>query len=98
MNKPEYILKFEKNSGIFSVVSAPDKKYNIDYLDNKFTFVWGRSNYIDGFEWVEKLYITKQNFFIYLFLENGQSKMNLYYLSSQQNEMSFFIKNLLKEI
>lgn len=99
--KPEYIKKLEKDL-IFSEMMIENYELNskfIPFCDKKFELVWAKSVYknTDNIFWKEKIYKTKQNFLLYLSNYESKVAIQLYYHTSQLNEVNFFIINLLKE-
>lgn len=103
IEKPGYIKNFEtKNNDFLSTIeiSFTDRKLE-KFLDSRnFTTMWSRSS-SDPMEYKievhEKIYKTKQGFFLYLFLGSDTSVLTIYYKQEQHNELLIFIPLLLKQ-
>lgn len=100
MTKPEYIQKLELKD-MFSIALLSDENYRLDFFDNKFFFVWGES-YVTMINtqivWREKIYKTKQGYYLYLLRNEDKYDLTIYYPTNQHDELIFFIKNLKKEL
>lgn len=99
--KPEYIKLIEKKGGIFSIINLINVEIKPDFLDKKtFDVSYSNSIYDDKIIFLEKIYKTKQNFYIYLNYNNLDEKWinHIYYKQEQINELTFFINQLLKDL
>ena len=101
MEAPKYIKNVEINQGIFSITALPIIK-NIDkfFDEKKIDVVYSSSSFTNkGIKFFEKIYKTKQKFYIYI--EYGGEddwRVSIFYQQFQENELIFFTKQLLKEI
>lgn len=101
IKKPKYIKKVESNEILSSIeISVEDKEIQ-SFLDGRnFLTVWSK-----GFSTLkenkiifnEKIYKTKQGFYLYLF-SKGTSVLTIYYRQEQLNELTIFLGQLLKQI
>ena len=100
--KPKYIEQIESNGEILSLIDIGFKGKDIEsFLDEKsFVVVWSK-----GFSTInepkisltEKIYKTKQGFFLYLILDGEISTLTIYYRQEQINELTIFVGQLLKQ-
>jgi hypothetical protein len=104
MDTPKYISNLEKNGEIYSVMNVISVPKEIEgYLNKmKTTIVYSISkiDYIDTtIKYNEKIYKTAQGFYIYLSLREvgTHAGLTIYYKQEQQNEMSLFVGQLLKQ-
>ena len=100
INKPEYIKFIENQEVIFSVITIDNVEIKPEILDKKtFEVGYSKSHYRDKIICVEKIYKTKQNFYIYLKYDDVDKRWvnNIYYKQEQTSELNFFIKQLIKD-
>lgn len=104
MSIPKYISNLEKNGDIFSVMNVISVPKEIEgYLNKmKTTVVYSDSkiDYIDtSIRYNEKIYKTVQGFYIYLSLREvgTHAGLTIYYKQEQQNEITLFVGQLLKQ-
>jgi hypothetical protein len=104
MDTPKYISSLEKNGDIYSVMNVVSVPKEIEgYLNKmKTTIVYSVSkiDYSDtSIKYNEKIYKTVQGFYIYLSLSEvgTHAGLTIYYKQEQQNEMSLFVGQLLKQ-
>lgn len=104
MDTPKYISNLEKNGEIYSVMNVISVPKEIEgYLNKmKTTIVYSVSkiDYIDTtIKYNQKIYKTAQGFYIYLSLREVGTHVGLtiYYKQEQQNEISLFVGQLLKQ-
>lgn len=104
MNTPKYIKNLEKDGGVYSVLNALSVPKEIEgYLDKMKTTVVYSVSKIDynntSIKYNEKIYKTAQGFYIYLSLREvgTHAGLTIYYKQEQQNEMSLFVGQLLKQ-
>ena len=100
MIKPEYILLREKKDGVvFSsmTVEVPED-FDRFMKDRNFVLRCSESSYSPetDIEYKNKVYQTKQGFFLYLSLTEGM--MVIYYGEDQLNELTLFIRQLFKQL
>jgi len=101
--KPEYIVKKENESEIFSVVKFEyfDGKSSDFFKNKKFKIVYLESmtDNVSILKHQKIIYETEQKF--YLYVENGDSQdvwfLTIYYQPEQLNELRFFINQLNKQ-
>lgn len=104
MKKPKYIKQREKESEI--TFSSMILYFNTDGLDKfisnrSFTLVWsdGRIEKTNGEIFLsEKLFLTKQGFYIYLSSNKLPDSMMVYYRQEQYDELRIFMGQLLKQL
>ena len=105
-DKPEIIKKIEKDSEVLSFMTYRVlSKNEFELIDNKLETIWSNSHYnYDGeIFWHEKIYKTKQSFYIRV-LNNREKEIgniwfsSIYYKQEQFNELILFIKSLTKEL
>ena len=104
--KPDYIINLEnKLSDFFSVMnfhffSGDGKKF---FENKKLDCVYenGTVNVDGKYTWIEIIYKTKQNFYIYVKNiidgDNSKSLLTIYYKTEQHNELIFFINQIIKQ-
>jgi hypothetical protein len=103
MNKPKYIRKLEKDGDIFSVLNVLFLPVGFEkFIDGlKTTIVYSDSSigYEDVlFKYEKKIYRTTHGFYIYLLSNNGDTnEMSIYYKQEQLNELTIFVRGLLKQ-
>jgi hypothetical protein len=104
MDTPKYISSLEKNGDVYSVMNVISVPKEIEgYLNKmKTTIVYSVSkiDYSDtSIKYNEKIYKTVQGFYIYLSLREvgTHAGLTIYYKQEQQNEMSLFVGQLLKQ-
>lgn len=88
-------VTFSKNKISASINITPEllleKKYNLEYCDI--------TTYSEGVSYLEAIFKTKSNFYIYLSKRNIESinyDIKIYFKPIDILEVKFFIKNLLK--
>lgn len=102
--KPKYIKQREKESEI--TLSSIVLYFKGDVLNKfisgrSFTLVWsnGRIETNNGeIILTEKVFLTKQGFYLYLSLNNLPDSMMIYYRQEQYDELRIFIGQLLKQL
>lgn len=101
MNKPNYILQVEKTENIVFSVMKIDffLKENNKKIIDRFDLVFSESIFPSKGEisWVEQLYKTKQDFYLYLLFNEDKCDSYIYYNQKQLKELMFFTKQLFKE-
>jgi hypothetical protein len=103
METPEYIKNIEKDGEMFSVLKLQalptDFDKIVDGLKTTIVYSEGKVDYKDGvFTFNEKIYKTTQGFYLYLSLRLfGTPELIIYYKQQQLNEMTLFVKGLLKQ-
>lgn len=101
--KPEYILKKEKETEIYSVVDFPyfNRKLLEFFKTKKFKVVYQESN-VDNDSVIRDnkvIYETEQKFYL-SFEDSGDNErwsLTIYYNPDQYNELRFFINQLNKQ-
>jgi hypothetical protein len=97
----EYILKLQKEVGIFSTATLSLPISIDDFIGKrKVTIVHSHSMIGDDGKKVyqEKIYKTTQGFYIYLVREDElMFNLTIYYKQEQSNEFDLFIGQLLKQ-
>jgi len=104
--KPDFIKKIEEESGILSIMNyktLPQSDFRL--IDSKLDTVWSVSSFLgdNNIFWNEKIYKTKQNFYIRVeaiktFDLRDMWVLSIYYKQEQFNELLLFIKSLTKEL
>ena len=102
MEKIEYIKKLEVGGDVFSELKIDfDNEKILSFLDGRnFVTVWSKgylSTKDNKIFFNQKIYKTKQQFFLYLFLDKDISILTIYYNQEQLNELTVFITQLFKE-
>lgn len=102
IKKPKYIKLLEKKSGVMSIMTLNFINQNIDgFISSRsFTTVWseGKMEPTDNkVKWLEKIYKTKQEFYLYLSICENLTSMVIYYRQEQENELTIFLTQLLKQ-
>jgi hypothetical protein len=99
MEKPEYIKNIESAQGILSVTRLPSFKKFDKFLNEKFFVVYSSSSFdMKGISFLEKIFKTKQGFYIYIkYEEDDNWSVCIYYEQSKENELIFLTKQLIKE-
>jgi hypothetical protein len=98
---PKYIERIESKGETLSTIEVVLGQGIQKFLDDRnFVVVWSK-----GFTKVdepkitlkEKIYKTKQGFFLYLFLDKEFPTLTIYYKQEQINELTIFLTQLLKQ-
>jgi hypothetical protein len=102
MRKPTYIREIEsKNDISYSVISLPVANNQFMKLaDTKFELVYSVSNFEeDGkITFSEKVYTTKQNFYIYLLItDDDEVQVKVFYIQKQFDELRLVFGQILKQ-
>jgi hypothetical protein len=103
MKKPNYIERIEEISeNDFSVMNLPDANIEFEkFLDNsKFELVHSISNIGQNTKitFKEKIYKTKQEFYLYLLItEDGDVQSRIYFKQKQLDELRLVIGQILKQ-
>ena len=100
--KPEYIRLIEKEHGLFSSVDfgTTEKSFDTFLSKRSLTLVWseGFSNFDNRvFVNKEKIYKTKQGFYLYLLIDEDIINLKVYYKQEQLSELTIFIGQLIKQ-
>lgn len=102
MKKPNYIEKIEKDDNIyFSVMDLPYGNTELEkFIDGKFELVHSISDIGQNLKitFKEKLYKTKQEFYLYLIItEDDNIQSRVYYKQKQLDELRLIIGQILKQ-
>jgi hypothetical protein len=102
MSKPNYIEKIEVNEGNnFSVMTLPLANIEFEkFIDGKFELVHSISDIGQNLKitFKEKLYKTKQEFYLYLIItEDDSIESRVYYKQKQLDELRLIIGQILKQ-
>ena len=101
--KPNYIEKVENmTENEFSVMNLPDANIEFEkFLDNsKFELVYSISDVGQNLKisYKEKIYKTKQEFYLYLLItEDDGIQSKIYYKQKQLDELRLIIGQILKQ-
>jgi hypothetical protein len=102
IKKPKFIKKLEVDGGnIFSFINLPCANTEFEkFVNSKFELVYSISNIGKNLKitFKEKLYKTKQEFYLYLIItddDNIQSRV--YYKQKQLDELRLIIGQILKQ-
>lgn len=102
INKPKYIENLEdKTESLSTMEIGFNGKQIQEFLDSRnFVTVWSKgflTSDENRISFNEKIYKTKQGFFLYLYLDVELSTIIIYYRQEQLNELTIFISQLLKQ-
>ena len=102
MKKSNYIEEIEKKGDIyFSVMNLPCASIEFEkFIDGKFEIVHSISNIEQNSKitFKEKLYKTKQEFYIYLIITEDETiQSKVYYKQKQLDELRLIIGQILKQ-
>ena len=101
MEKPNYIKKVETDNNIcLSIMDLPDATDDfLKFISDKFELVDSLGNMgLDiKITFKEKIYLTKQDFYLYLLITGDEIKVRLYYQQKKLNEVKLIIGQLLKQ-
>lgn len=102
MKKPNYIEKIEVDEGNdFSVMNLPCANIEFEkFINGKFELVHSISDIEQNLKitFKEKLYKTKQEFYIYLIITEDDSIQSMvYYKQKQLDELRLIIGQILKQ-
>ena len=102
MKKPNYIEKIEKEGNTyFSVMDLPCGNIEFEkFIDSKFELVHSISDIGQNLKitFKEKLYKTKQEFYLYLIItEDNSIQSRVYYKQKQLDELRLIIGQILKQ-
>lgn len=101
MKKPNYIEKIEKDDNIyFSVMDLPYGNTELEkFIDGKFELVHSIAQMEQDLKirFKEKIYLTKQEFYIYLLITDDDIQVRVYYKQKQLDELRLIIGQLLKQ-
>jgi hypothetical protein len=102
MKKPNYIERIEKEDDIyFSVMNLPCANIEFEkFIDGKFELVHSISDIGQNLKitFKEKLYKTKQEFYLYLIItEDDSIQSRVYYKQKQLDELRLIIGQILKQ-
>jgi hypothetical protein len=100
MKKPKYIKRIEKNNDILSLSKLYGLSKEFDtFINKKVDLVYSKSDIDDSKKFIfnEKIYKTKQSFYIYLSFRGDEIDVDIYYKQEQHNELIIFITQLLKQ-
>ena len=102
MKKPNYIEKIEKDEGMFfSVMDLPCANIEFEkFINSKFELVHSISNIEQNLKitFKEKLYKTKQEFYVYLLINEDDSIQSMvYYKQKQLDELRLIVGQILKQ-
>jgi hypothetical protein len=102
MKKPNYLERIEVDEGNnFSVMNLPGANIEFEkYINSKFELVHSISDIEQNLKitFKEKLYKTKQEFYIYLIINEDDSiQSRVYYKQKQLDELRLIIGQILKQ-
>jgi hypothetical protein len=101
MKKPNYIEKIEKDDNIyFSVMDLPYGNTELEkFIDGKFELVHSIAQMEQDLKirFKEKIYLTKQEFYIYLLITDDDIQVRVFYKQKQLDELRLIIGQLLKQ-
>jgi hypothetical protein len=101
MKKSNYIEMIEKDNGYcFSVMDLPVATNElVKFSDEKFELIHSLSEMEQNskINFKEKLYITKQGFYLYLLTTDDEFRVRVYFLQKQLTELRLIIGQLLKQ-
>lgn len=101
IEKPDYIKGLENEGKPFSIMRVVLPKGFDDFMKSRSVdLVLSESylNFLDNkIHYRNKIYLTKQSFYLYLSLEDTDNEyLTIYYKENQLNELTIFITQLLK--
>lgn len=101
MEKPNYIEKIESDKNIyFSLMVLPMATQDLlKFTSDKFTLIHSIAEMGQDLKinFKEKLYLTKQEFYIYLLITDDDIQVRVYYQQKQLDELRLIIGQLLKQ-
>jgi hypothetical protein len=102
MKKPNYIERIEKEYDIyFSVMDLPLANIELEkFIDGKFELVHSISDIGQNLKitFKEKLYKTKQEFYLYIVItDEDEIHLRVYYKQKQLDELRLIIGQILKQ-
>ena len=101
MKKSNYIEMVEKDENIyFSVMDLPDATTEfLKFTSEKFELIHSVADMEQNskISFKEKLFLTKQKFYIYLLITDDDIKVRIYYKQRQISELTIIIGQLLKQ-
>jgi hypothetical protein len=101
MKKSNYIEMVEKDENIyFSVMDLPDATTEfLKFTSEKFELIHSVADMEQNskISFKEKLFLTKQKFYIYLLITDDDIKVRIYYKQRQFSELTIIIGQLLKQ-
>lgn len=101
MKKSNYIERIEIDEGNnFSIMNLPLGNIEFEkFIDSKFELVHSISDIGQNLKitFKEKLYRTKQEFYLYLIITEDDIQVRVYYKQKQLDELRLIIGQLLKQ-
>ena len=101
MKKPNYIEKIEKDTNIyFSVMDLPDASQEfLKFTSDKFELIHSIDEMGQDLKitFKEQIYLTKQEFYLYLLITDDDIQVRVYYQQKQLDELRLIIGQLLKQ-
>ncbi len=101
MKKPNYIEKIEEDKNVyFSVMDLPFASDDfLRFTSEKFELIHSIAQMEQDLKirFKEKIYLTKQEFYIYLLITDDDIQVRVYYKQKQLDELRLIIGQLLKQ-
>lgn len=101
MKKPNYIEKVEDDKNVyFSVMNLPMASPDfLKFTSDKFELAHSIAEMAQDLKinFKEKIYLTKQEFYIYLLITDDDIQVRVYYQQKQLDELRLIIGQLLKQ-
>lgn len=100
MKKSNYIEKIEEDKNVyFSVMDLPEATPEfLKFISEKFILKHSISEMYEDLKimFKEQIYLTKQEFYIYIIITDDNIKVRVYYQQKQFDELRLIIGQLLK--
>jgi len=101
MTKSNYIEKIEKENNVyFSVMDLPNATPEfLKFISEKFALIHSIAEMGQDLKitYKEKIYLTKQEFYLYLLITDDDIQVRVYYQQKQLDELRLIIGQLLKQ-
>ena len=101
MEKPNYIGKVEDDRNIyFSVIDLPSATPEfLKFTSDKFTLIHSIAEMGQDLKitFKEQIYLTKQEFYLYLLITDDDIQVRIYYQQKQLDELRLIIGQILKQ-
>lgn len=98
---PKYIEHLENQGLVFSTIEIDFENGVEKFLDDRsFSVVWSNGHATvknPKITLKEKIYKSKQEFYLYLLLGGYSQTLTIYYKQEQMNELTIFLTQLLKQ-
>jgi hypothetical protein len=101
MEKPNYIENIEKDNNLyFSVMDLPNATQEfLKFTSDKFILIHSIAEMSQDLKitFKEQIYLTKQEFYLYLLITDNDIQVRVYYQQKQLDELRLIIGQILKQ-